>query len=347
MTDKQQKSEQTEPEIEKSVETVETAEAESEGTPALKKRKTHRGGFALPVVLVAVGVILLLNNFNVLDISLMRLLRFWPVLLILIGLDILIGRRSAIGSLLVALLAVVAVVTLSSVGTFSTFANGMNFNFDTGGGAQMHKSESLAEVQEIRASIDFAVGELMISSLPASSSDGLSVDLDSNFGGALDYTYSVQDNRATLTLQEEDETLSLLPDFDGTANRELTVNLSPDVPINLDVNTGAGEIVLDLEGLQIEDLDADFGVGDVTLILPDAGRFEVNLSMGIGNLTLIIPEGLEVSITRDLGIGDFDINHNRFAERSGDRFYTSGYDSAEHRVDINIDMGIGSVQIVG
>jgi hypothetical protein len=54
-----------------------------------------------PLVLIAVGALWLLSNFNVISGSnLFALLRLWPLLLIAIGLDILFGRRPLISALL-------------------------------------------------------------------------------------------------------------------------------------------------------------------------------------------------------------------------------------------------------
>ena len=61
----------------------------------------RRGGFVWPLVLISLGAIFLLNNFNVLSWDVWDLIwRLWPVLLVAIGLDILFGRRSVLGSFL-------------------------------------------------------------------------------------------------------------------------------------------------------------------------------------------------------------------------------------------------------
>ena len=62
----------------------------------------RRGGLVGPVILIGLGVIFLLNNLGRLDWGVwLFILRLWPVLLIGAGLDLLVGRRSVWGSLLV------------------------------------------------------------------------------------------------------------------------------------------------------------------------------------------------------------------------------------------------------
>ena len=62
-------------------------EIEPSEKPRLRRRFYH-GGLFWPVILITVGVLFLLRNFNVLtgDVG-GTLLKLWPVLLILIGLD--------------------------------------------------------------------------------------------------------------------------------------------------------------------------------------------------------------------------------------------------------------------
>jgi hypothetical protein len=58
-----------------------------------------------PVLLIGLGILFLFSNLGVLDLDFWSILfRFWPVLLIAVGLDILLGRRSGVGALLALLL---------------------------------------------------------------------------------------------------------------------------------------------------------------------------------------------------------------------------------------------------
>ncbi len=62
------------------------------------RRSGSRGSLVGPAVLVGLGIILLLNNFGALPWSVWEtIFRLWPVLVIGVGLDLLIGRRSIWG----------------------------------------------------------------------------------------------------------------------------------------------------------------------------------------------------------------------------------------------------------
>ncbi len=57
----------------------------------------------------------------------------------------------------------------------------------------------------------------------------------------------------------------------GSLKNEWDIKLTDQIPMNLRVNTGASETVLDLQGLQLKDLQVDAGVGDITIDLSGDG----------------------------------------------------------------------------
>ena len=69
-----------------------------------------RPSLAGPIILIGIGVLFLLSNLGLLPSRVWPLLRqLWPVPLILIGIEILVGRRSTVGSVISALFILVVV----------------------------------------------------------------------------------------------------------------------------------------------------------------------------------------------------------------------------------------------
>jgi hypothetical protein len=80
-----------------------------------------RGGLLLPLVLIAAGLIILLENLGAIEpVSWRAVFRFWPVLLIVVGIDLVVGR-SSFRRTLSALLAVVVLLCAGFV-AFRAFA---------------------------------------------------------------------------------------------------------------------------------------------------------------------------------------------------------------------------------
>lgn len=123
-------------------------------------------------------------------------------------------------------------------------------------------------------------------------------------------------------------------DLDRERSGSLKVALAPDLPMDLRLDFGAGRATVDLGGLQLRDLDLKTGASESTLDVsrPNPGTLrQAHLDIGaaqftarnLGNLNL---ERLEVNA----GVGDIRLD---FAG------------SLEHDVAVQIDMGLGSLEL--
>ena len=85
----------------------------------------HHRGLVWPILVITAGVLLLLSNLGMLSLDLWELmLRGWPLILIAIGIDLLIGRRSVWGSIVAAVL--IIAVLLLGLGLYSGRIEGGN-----------------------------------------------------------------------------------------------------------------------------------------------------------------------------------------------------------------------------
>jgi hypothetical protein len=127
------------------------------------------------------------------------------------------------------------------------------------------------------------------------------------------------------------------------------IGLSPDVLLEIDVDAGSGSSDLDLRGLEVEEIKLEQGSGRATLQLPGKGDVECKLDLGSGTIDISIPENMEANVRLDKGSGSFRASSRLRLVRGradGDSTWeTDGYDDAENRVSIDIDMGSGSIRI--
>jgi hypothetical protein len=132
----------------------------------------------------------------------------------------------------------------------------------------------------------------------------------------------------------------------GSVKNEWDLKLSNDVPIDLEVNTGASETTLNLQGLQIEDLNVHAGVGDLTVDLSGDWKesFDVDLKMGVGQSTIILPSDIGVRIKSTKGIGHADFKG--FISEGNGVYVNEAYENADVKIDVNTDLGIGKVNFV-
>jgi len=130
----------------------------------------NRHGFLWPILLTGLGVIFLLSNFNIIQMSIWSAVsRLWPVLLIALGLNLLIGRTrgwlSAVLGIGLGLLLVAACLWLLAVRLPQTTSNMQTLDIPA------------ANVQTVNGSIEMTAGSLQLSTMdggkqPAARSSG-------------------------------------------------------------------------------------------------------------------------------------------------------------------------------
>ena len=292
----------------------------------------QRGALVAPLILIGLGVIFLLNNLGLTNIDLWELiLRLWPILLIAIGLDLLIGRRSTVLSLLVLVL------------TVALLAGGVWFVASRSAGGQAVTeeliSQSLEGAEQAEVEIDFGAGGLRLSAL-AEGDNLVEGTVVVGRGGRARRDFSIAGDTAQFSLRSEG--LPVFP-FINRGDIVWDLKLNPETPIDLRINAGVGESTLDLEQLTLTGLNVEMGVGETTITLPAHGQFRAEIDSGVGEVIILVPEGMEARIHVDTGIGDFSAPSEYL--RQEDDYVSPGYETAENRVEMNINGGVGSISV--
>jgi hypothetical protein len=283
------------------------------------RRGSRRGGLIGPAILIGLGIVFLLNNLGILSWSIWEtLLRLWPVLLVAAGLDLILGRLSIWGSLLALALTLAvlgAALWLSGTGA---------------GSAQAARSEEisqpLGEVEKAELTIDPGIGRLHIEA--ALDSPNL---VEGTLGLArreeLAKDFTMQGQRAIFILRTEQASFG--PFMTGWVGQRLwDLQLSPRVPLRLKVELG---------------LDLELGLGQTVVTLPEEGRFDARIEGAIGQTVVVIPESLAAEVRLDTGITGRQLPDDY---RCADDVCTSpGYDTADHRVDLEVGQAIGNLVI--
>jgi len=299
----------------------------------MEERK-RRGSLVGPVILIGLGVVFLLNNLGVVSWDVWDVIfRLWPVLLIAAGLDILIGRRSAWGSLLV--LGLIVAVLAGGLWLFGATAG-------TGRGGTVEEiRQPLGGASQAEVIIEPGAGALHIEALPESANlvEGV-VHLSRRERVARDFV--VKGQTATFTLRSRGEAFGPVFGVSGDA-RSWDLGLAPGVPLELEVNLGAGRSELDLTGLAVSGLVVETAVGRTVVTLPDEGRFEAKVGGAIGEIVVVIPEGLAARVRVEGGLSASDLPDSY--QRRGDVYTSPDYDRADERVDLEVGLAIGKVTI--
>lgn len=296
----------------------------------------YRGGLVWPVILIGAGVVFLLNNMGVLSWSVWETLwRLWPVLLIAIGLDLLIGRHSRLGSLLVALLLVGVLAAAIGWGVPS-------FGSNAGLSAQVERTETIAEdlkgAGRAEVEIRFGTGTLYLAALPEGSQQLLAGTVDLSKGEGLQLSHTSE----RLELRSQGS-WSVGPTVTADERKKWDLELNRDIPLDLQIGTGVGRSNIDLTQINLRSLDINGGVGQATIKLAQRGRYGVEIDGGVGEIILSLPPGLAARVTVDGGLGGVSVDGD--FTRRGDEYTSPNFEAAANRTEITVDGGIGRVVI--
>jgi hypothetical protein len=289
------------------------------------QRERRHAGVVWPAILILVGAVLLLNNLGLTSISWWDLLSLWPVLLIAIGLDLLVGRRSAWG----AVLALFVILGLLAGGLWLISSAGAIAE-----PAREQVAQSLQEASRANLEIDFAAGQLHITS-GAAPNWLLEGTVQLHRGEQLEQ--SAQVVNGTLNAQLRSQGQWVTPLLVPAAQRGWELALNPDVPLQLVVNAG------DLRRLELTSLTGKMGVGRTIVTLPEQGVLEARLSSGVGELVVQVPPGLAVRVHPSPGLGTISVPTGY--QHAGDVYTSPGYASAQNSVDLWVDNGVGLIRI--
>lgn len=294
----------------------------------MHERRAQPGIFG-PLLLIFLGVIFLLHNLDLIQWSVWDvILRFWPVLLIAAGLDLILGRRSAWGSAL-ALILVLAVMGGGIV----------LLGEPAGTDAEAERVGIAGNANQIDLVLDPAFGYLQISPGPQDQTYLLQGRLASGGGEQIEQRTTGSGGRREIVIRTRNWTIFpfLLTSFDRPG---WVLELKPNTELELDVDLGIGKADVDLRNLQPVDVRVHAGIGEAYVILPDYGG-RVRVEVGIGQLTLELPPSAGVRITADTGIGTTIIPTD-FTRRDGS-YFSPGYDRADEWIDVVLDLGIGTL----
>jgi hypothetical protein len=131
----------------------------------------------------------------------------------------------------------------------------------------------------------------------------------------------------------------------GERGFDWSFGINGDVPLSLNLNTGAGEVEADLSGLKVTDLRISTSAASSVFTMPaNAGQLRVDIEGAATSIRIKVPQGVAARIKNRSGIASLTVDASRFPRQGG--FYLSpGFEEASNRIDLLIQIVMGSVYI--
>jgi len=320
------------------------------------------------LTLITIGIVLLLNTTGVVGFKIwFEMFRFWPLILVSIGVSIIFGLSywgkvfgKGIGYiifLLMLFLAGLNSITNSSLidGLRSSLPNFLltpMFVFSNEGNNQtketIYSINDYPLVENLTLDLKFGKGDLLIND-PTTDNDILQVKS----------TYSTSDGEYNISNSVKNTTdMSVNFNSDDVVSSNMLFNVSAPFydmklssllkKVDIYLKLGAGKAVLDFKNLLINNLKVENGVGETN------ATFTVNslpvlfdINVGAGEMNITLPKEVGYKLNYKVGIGEVSINNVNKGQGLGSNgtILSDNYNLSTNKTEINLNVGIGSFNL--
>lgn len=302
----------------------------------------NNGNFLLGLILIVVGGFWIAGTLGLVELSLIYVfLKFWPVLLILAGINIIFKGNKGVLLLSVVLVLIAGVyISQNDEHKGLTFFN-WNYDFDhnwTGESIETLKdSYDLKELESVSLELNIGAGNIEVKS---TSSDEMTYSIPDYF---LSRTFDTEGTEGTIIIKHNKG--FKLNAFGNNQSLDYDFKLPETIKWTIGLDAGASDAKLDLSDLIVEGVNINTGASDIELVLGDRNEYTfVDIDTGVSDVNLSIKKGIGVRIELDQAISDNNFESRGLIKKNG-VYKTKGYDKADTQIEIEIDSGISDISL--
>lgn len=294
-------------------------------------------------ILILLGALFLAGNFNLLSgVDLANVLRFWPLILVLWGLYLIIrNKRGADTVMIVALVFSALLVGGYAYLNPRTENNGNRPCCENEHEIRERTIESEMPIGATKAKITVNTGAVKFD-INGGTSKLIEGDVISNFmEPRLKTTVSGEEVTAVLDSTTYRRMMFFFRDF----KNELSLKLNDTFPVNLEVNTGASDLNFDLSKIRLSAFLLKAGASDLDLRIGNLVQNDANIDIeaGASSVKVAIPQEIGVRIVNESGLGSTDFPG--FIKKSDTVWESEGYDVATKKINLSFRAGASSLKV--
>jgi hypothetical protein len=287
------------------------------------------------IILIGIGALFLLRNMGVIHWwTLGSLWRFWPLILVVIGINTIFHRSKAVA--VITWLVFFAIIIGYSIATPPS----PPWNHVV----QVSDSPRTPVVIPVTPQTETGVLNLNTGAmqLTIKETDDSLVTV-SGFPFQPQYRLNSSSDGKTQEITIDTSSRSWRGNEDSFQG---IIELNKDVRWRIDTKLGAVSTRMDMSQIDLEYLNMEVGAGDVTLILAQSEEDSaVTINAGATQLVLEIPQEINGRIHTQSVLTQTAINENHW-NREGDTYFSEGYDASRPTLDITVKMGVGKLEVI-
>jgi hypothetical protein len=305
------------------------------------------------ILLLFIGGVVLLDNFDIIEFYWSNAWSFLPVLIIILGINILFSRNNSQTGNIISL--GILVIALSFL-----FVKGQqkpDHRFWWGNGIRhTYKNDNDDDDNESYTKVNFGApfetgdanrkavldifGEVTSFELKGATDSLVTVDVKKR-RGEFALTKTTNDSTNNITFRTKDKRKGRWSMGNGN-DASFYLNTSPIWYMN--VNMGAGSVDFDLSNYKVRTFNFDGGVAELDVkigsLLPIT---DVTVKTGVTHVKISIPEGSGCRIKTNTGLSSRDFDG--FTKVSDDTYETANYKTSTNKIFINFNGGLTSFEV--
>ena len=300
------------------------------------------------IFLIFLGLVFLLDNLNIINFYWGSVWRFWPVIFILIGMNMIMSRLQN-KKLIAPIVALITFLVLGVIGLHGlkpienswsnfTFENN-NIDLDTSISSPNYFIEPYEGSMYADLNIQTAASSLIIGD---STSNLFEADVRRQFGNYT-LTKGQKDSVETLTFKMKNQNQKINLNKIGQNKTKIKMNLTPIWDVKLEM--GAGEAKFDLSNFKLRSLKFSGGAAAFDAkIGSEMPLTTVNVEAGVADIMIKVPvnSGCRIYVESGLSSKFF----KSFIKKADGYYETSNYAEAENKININFEGGVSSFKVV-
>jgi len=291
---------------------------------------------------IVLGLLVLLNNFAAINLHWGNLWQFWPILLVLIGISMLVKNKFGKSALAGAAAILLALLLFTSVKLTTDFIKGdfefvLNDDEDYNFAITEYQESFDTTITKAKLYLDAGLGSFNIGDTTSKLIFVKTEGIEKHYK----LTKQVHDNVSKLNLKMKKTTFHLGKNkFKNKV--EISLNENPTWDINID--GGAASMNLDLTKFIIENIDVGMGAAALYVKLGSlSDRIRLNVDAGASDIDIMVPEEVGCQVRTDDVLSSKNL-HGFTKIKSG--FYrTAEFDESGKKIFIEIDCGVSSINI--
>ena len=295
------------------------------------------------VLLIALGILIFLNNVSHLIWEWDELIKMWPLFFVLWGISLMVKNTAAKNIIIVLTAITLALSIFASFKTASGFAH--EVVWDDGHVIIEDSSTAVSEYSDLyfskykSAKLKFHAGAGAMTINDTTSK--LIYAQTKGYNDDFDLDVSKFDNEADIDFRMAKTRFS----FNSLSHKNrVNIDLNPNPVWDLDIDVGAASLNLDLSKFIVEKIKIEMGAASLHARLGDMSdntNFEIDA--GASSINISIPEssGCEIDADVTLSSKDFD----GFRKINSSVYRTDNFEEAKKKIYLRIKSGVSSVKV--